>query len=154
MTPAALVLDNEAATVALALTLSRILKGGEVILLEGPLGAGKTFFSAALLHALGVPADEPVTSPTFALLQEYEARFPIVHGDLYRLSSPEEVLDLGIEERVEEGALALIEWGARFAEELHPDLELTLGFVSDDARSLSCRAFSARGRAILEALWS
>ncbi|UCH28728.1 MAG: tRNA (adenosine(37)-N6)-threonylcarbamoyltransferase complex ATPase subunit type 1 TsaE [Myxococcales bacterium] len=78
-------LDSEAATLALARSLASVLRGGDVVGLEGGLGAGKTTFARGAVHGLGVPEETAVTSPTFALLHQYQGRLPIGHADLYRL---------------------------------------------------------------------
>lgn len=90
-------------------------------MLDGPLGAGKTFLARALLRALGVPSAQSVTSPTFALINEYAAAFPMLHADLYRLAGkPDEVIALGLRERRNEGAMLLVEWGSEHARFLGP----------------------------------
>jgi tRNA threonylcarbamoyladenosine biosynthesis protein TsaE len=87
------------------------------VLLGGDLGAGKTFLAGAIIHALGVDAGEPVTSPTFSLVHEYATpRGVVLHVDLYRLRDgvvplAEEVARLGLRERRAEGAILLVEWG-------------------------------------------
>jgi tRNA threonylcarbamoyladenosine biosynthesis protein TsaE len=97
----ALVLPDEAATLALARRLAPLLRAGDVIALFGDLGSGKTTFARALIRALPGPAgedarDEVVPSPTFTLLQVYERTpAPVWHFDLYRLATPEEVFELG-----------------------------------------------------------
>jgi len=90
-------------------SLAPTLLPGDVISLAGDLGAGKTTFVQGLAAALGV--EERITSPTFTLIHEYLGRFPIVHVDVYRLDSIQEVLDLGFEELLDPSAVLLIEWG-------------------------------------------
>lgn len=89
--------------------LAPLLLPGDVISLSGDLGAGKTVFVQGLVTALG--AGERVTSPTFTLVQEYDARYPVVHLDVYRLESFQEVIDLGFEELLDPGAILIVEWG-------------------------------------------
>jgi tRNA threonylcarbamoyladenosine biosynthesis protein TsaE len=90
-------------------SLAPTLLPGDVISMSGDLGAGKTVFVQGLAAALGV--EQRITSPTFTLIHEYEGRFPVVHVDVYRLDSIQEVLDLGFEELVDPGAVLLVEWG-------------------------------------------
>lgn len=90
-------------------SLAPTLLPGDVISLAGDLGAGKTVFVQGLATALGV--EERITSPTFTLIHEYMGRFPIVHVDVYRLDSIQEVLDLGFDELVDPSAVLLVEWG-------------------------------------------
>jgi tRNA threonylcarbamoyladenosine biosynthesis protein TsaE len=90
-------------------SLAPTLLPGDVISLSGDLGAGKTVFVQGLATALGV--ESGVTSPTFTIVHEYEARYPIIHMDVYRLDSFQEVLDLGFEELLDPQAVLLVEWG-------------------------------------------
>lgn len=146
-------LSTEADTLALASSLAEAVQGGDIIGLEGGLGAGKTTFTRGAVHGLGVPEETPVTSPTFALLHHYEGRLPIVHADLYRLGDAVELEELGIEELLEEGAVLFVEWGRKFPEiaertSLWVDLEI----VSDTARRARLRPQGSRGDAIIGAL--
>jgi tRNA threonylcarbamoyladenosine biosynthesis protein TsaE len=106
--------SGEAETAAAGEQLAPDLKTGDVVLLSGELGVGKTAFVRGLARALGVP-EEDVTSPTFTLVQEYRTpRVVLFHVDLYRLS-PREVEDLGLDEMMEQGILA-IEWPDRWVD--------------------------------------
>ncbi len=102
---------SAAQTEEVAAFLASGLRGGEVLLLSGGLGAGKTAFVRGLVRGLGGDENE-VSSPTFALMNQYEARLPVYHFDLYRLSGPEEVEDLGFEEYFFSGeGVCAVEWG-------------------------------------------
>ncbi len=130
-------LPSEAATALLAERLAPELRAGDLVILTGDLGAGKTFFAGALLHALGLDPEEPVTSPTFGLAAEYECRLPVVHADLYRLTCEEEVFELGLEERRVQGALLVVEWGRPYASLLGGDaIEVELVLEPRAARIL------------------
>lgn len=103
------------ATQAVAASLAAVLRPGDVILLEGDLGAGKTTFTQGLARALGV--GEAVTSPTFVLMNIYptDAGFDLVHVDVYRLDRLSEVVDLALPEMIEDGSVVVVEWGERAA---------------------------------------
>jgi len=105
---------SEEETLDLGRGLGRALKGGELLLLEGDLGYGKTVFARGIAQALGIPQEE-VSSPSFTLVHEYRGgRFPLFHIDLYRLEAPDdEVGALGIEEILAVGGVVLVEWGER-----------------------------------------
>ncbi len=110
--PLVLMLADEAATLRLAEALATRLASGDVIALEGDLGAGKTTLARALIRAVaGDPALE-VPSPTFTIVQTYPGRVPIAHFDLYRLGSADEFDEIGFDEAVADGAV-LIEWPER-----------------------------------------
>ena len=120
-------LPDEAATAAFAARVAAVATGGDIIALRGDLGAGKTTFARAFIHARG--CEEEVPSPTFTLVQVYEVGpTAIWHFDLYRLNSPDEAWELGIEDAFVEG-ISLIEWPDRLGL-LLPErrLEITLLF--------------------------
>lgn len=118
-------LPDPEATDALARRLAPHLRAGDVLLLHGQIGAGKTQFARALIHALGVAEDVP--SPTFTLVQTYEAAdFDIWHADLYRLTHPDEAVELGLTEAFET-ALCLVEWPEKLGTDA-PESSLTLRF--------------------------
>ena len=104
----------------LAAELAGELGAGTVIALHGDLGAGKTCFIQGLAAALDI--DEPITSPTYTLIGEYEGRLPLHHIDLYRLSGPVEALGLGLEEYFDVNGITAIEWAERAEGLLPPDL--------------------------------
>lgn len=109
---------SEEETFELGRKAARSLRGGELILLEGELGAGKTVFARGVAAGLGV-RPEDVCSPSFALVQEHRTgRLPVFHVDLYRLDRPEELASIGFEEILAAGGVVLVEW----AEKLPPYL--------------------------------
>ncbi|WP_146347704.1 tRNA (adenosine(37)-N6)-threonylcarbamoyltransferase complex ATPase subunit type 1 TsaE [Falsiphaeobacter marinintestinus] len=130
-TPVTLTLTSPDDTAALAQTLGRALGAGDCLLLNGPIGAGKTHFSRHLIQSrLDTPEDVP--SPTFTLVQTYQAgTAEIWHADLYRLSSVDEVEELGLSEAFET-AICLVEWPEKLGP-LTPRNALTLTFQPDPA---------------------
>lgn len=99
---------SETETYEFARRVAERLKGGETILLNGDLGAGKTTFTKGLARALGVT--ETVTSPTFTYVREYEGRLPLFHFDMYRVADADEVYELGLEEYFYRGGVVVVEW--------------------------------------------
>ena len=120
----------------LAARLSTLAVPGDVLLLSGELGAGKTTFTQGFGRGLSVP--EAITSPTFTLVHTYEGRLSLVHVDVYRLELLQEVVDLGLHEMIDGGAVALVEWGEAAAPALQADyLRVRVGFgFADDDRTL------------------
>ncbi len=113
-------LPNRRATRLLARALAHQARPGDLLVLVGPLGAGKTFLVRALCRALGLHSEHRVTSPTFALIQELDCKPKIVHADLYRLNGPEQVADLGLE-AARNDAVVIVEWGGPYIEALGGD---------------------------------
>ncbi|HND34317.1 MAG TPA: tRNA (adenosine(37)-N6)-threonylcarbamoyltransferase complex ATPase subunit type 1 TsaE [Myxococcota bacterium] len=135
---------NPSETRALGQRLAEKLRPGHLILLHGDLGAGKTCFTQGIAAGLGV--DGPVQSPTFILIAEYPAaRVPLRHVDLYRLERTEEILALGLEERLDDGVW-VVEWAERFADSWPADrLEVELQ-EEGEGRRLIFRATGADHR--------
>src|SRR5215212_9556022 len=120
-------------TRALGEALGRRLGPGDVVCLMGPLGAGKTTLAQGI--ARGLEVEDVVNSPTFTLVQEYEARLPVYHLDVYRLSGPEEGADLAIPDMIAAGGVLMIEWPERIDSLLPPDrLEVQLAPSGDERR--------------------
>jgi tRNA threonylcarbamoyladenosine biosynthesis protein TsaE len=130
-------------TQQLAAAVAEVAQPGDLVVLVGGLGAGKTCFVQGFARALGV--DEPVTSPTFALVHNYAGTVPIVHADLYRLVSEHEVLDLGLDEALADGAIALVEWGDIAGEALAKDrLTVTIADVDETTREFGFEGWNGR----------
>jgi tRNA threonylcarbamoyladenosine biosynthesis protein TsaE len=143
-------------TQRLATVLSQVVQPGDLILLAGELGAGKTAFTKGLAAAIGI--DETVTSPTFVLVQEYDGPLPLAHVDVYRLEHPAELPDLGLDDLLDGTRLVVVEWGDTIAAALPTDrLEVHLRFgATEDERAVEIvvqgprwRARKARLRALL-----
>lgn len=137
------------ATRAFGRALAAHLRPGDVIVLTGDLGAGKTACSQGIAAGLGVT--DRVTSPTFTIVQEYEGDIPVQHLDLYRLGSVQEVLDLGLDETIDD-RVTLVEWGdvalAALPEE-HLELVITLmPDAGDDVRTITANRRGSRWAAL------
>jgi tRNA threonylcarbamoyladenosine biosynthesis protein TsaE len=127
-------------TRALAAELAAVARPGDLFLLAGDLGAGKTTFVQGFGKALNV--EQPITSPTFVIVHTYDGAFPIVHVDAYRLEHLQELLDLGLGELLDHEGVTLIEWGDVVIPALPPEfleVRLELG-DEDDARVVRLRA--------------
>jgi tRNA threonylcarbamoyl adenosine modification protein YjeE len=120
---------DEPALTAFAAKFARLLRPGDVVALDGDLGAGKTTFARALIRALLGDPQAEVPSPTFALEQTYCGAFEIAHYDLYRLTNPAELDEIGFDDRLGR-ALVLVEWPERAGDRLPPDhLRLSIAAV-------------------------
>lgn len=139
-------------TRALAAELAAVARPGDLVLLAGDLGAGKTTFVQGFGKALRV--EEPITSPTFVIVHTYEGAFPIVHVDAYRLEHLQELLDLGLGELLDHEGVTLIEWGDAVIPALPPEfLEVRLELDDDDdARVVQIRQSGASWAARDDAL--
>ncbi len=108
--------------------LGQVLAAGDVVLLNGEMGAGKSVFARGVGTALGVR--EPMASPTFTLMQPYQARIPLYHFDLYRLESEDEFFEAGLDEFIEGDGVALVEWPQQT--DLLPDRRIEVAIFPDD----------------------
>src|SRR6187455_3582722 len=136
-------------TLALGRRLARTLEAGDLVILDGPLGSGKTFLTRAICRARGLPPGVRVPSPTFTLVHEHPTEPPLSHADLYRLETPAQVRALGLDSQRDDGRMLVVEWGAPYAELLGGDaLVVTLTL---DPRSATASATGPRSRAMLAA---
>jgi tRNA threonylcarbamoyladenosine biosynthesis protein TsaE len=133
-----MILPDVAATEAVGASLAAVARPGDVILLDGPLGAGKTSLARGFLAALGLAGEAP--SPSFAIVQPYappEVRVPVLHVDLYRIDDPAEIEELGLDDAGFDSVL-LVEWPDRAGPDRWPEaLRLTLEPTPDGARRLT-----------------
>ena len=115
-------------TARIAAGLADTLKGGEFIAMYGDLGAGKTAFVQGLAKALGITRH--VTSPTFTIVNEYEGRLALYHFDVYRISDPDEMYEIGYEDYLDAGGVCIVEW-AELIEELFPERYIRVNIEKD-----------------------
>jgi tRNA threonylcarbamoyladenosine biosynthesis protein TsaE len=149
----AIPLPTRRATIRLARRLASAVRPGDLVVLSGGLGAGKTFFTRALCRALGVPPDVRVTSPTFTLVHELEGRVAVLHVDAYRLRDASELVELGLREQRAEGAVLVVEWGAPYLGELGGDaLVLAIDVSPSGERTARLEPTGERSRELARAL--
>lgn len=134
-------------THGIAAAIAGVIRGGDIVLLSGEMGAGKTAFTTGFARGLGVADDEPVSSPTFTLTHTHQSgRLPMVHADLFRLGSTGEVADLGLREQADMGAVVLVEWGDVVADAFGDALlvELVADDDDDNMRNITVVAHGPR----------
>ena len=147
--PWRLTVKTEAVTAEIAASLAELLGPGDVVLLQGGLAAGKTFFTRHLVQALGTQDD--ISSPTYTITNIYQTqRCDVLHVDAYRLSGAQEFHNLGLEEEIET-SISVIEWGGRILEAFDAYLHITFTAVpeQDGARFLEVAALGQRAHRLL-----
>jgi len=144
-------LTSESATESLGLAIANALQPGMVVGLCGTLGSGKTRLTQAI--ARGLQISQPVVSPTYTICVPYSGRLNLLHMDAYRINHAEEVDELNLFERVEEGEVLIIEWADRIEAQL-PDVDvwIMLTPTGEQGRSLEMRSISENGDTLLESL--
>ena len=148
-----LISDSEERTRALGEWCGRHLQAPLAVFLEGGLGSGKTVFVQGLARGLGVPARTYVTSPSFTLANEYPARLPLFHLDLYRLNSGADLEDLGLADMLAGEAVTAIEWAERLAPGASPDrLEIRFEITDANERRLRFLAYGQAASTLLKAM--
>lgn len=131
--------------------LGRNASSGDIILLVGELGAGKTCLTQGIARGLGVK--EPARSPTFVLVSQYRGRLPLYHADLYRVNNVEEVWDLGLDDYLFGEGITVVEWAEK-APEVFPSehLLIKLEYLGENERRLTLVSQNVRGRKLLKAV--
>ncbi len=125
-------------TEALGAALGRKLTPGTVIAYSGDLGAGKTAFTRGIARGLGIL--EPVTSPTYTIVNEYvSGRLPLFHFDMYRLRSADDLWDIGWEDYLERGGICAVEWSENVAEALEDPLFIHMEKLGDTCRRITLK---------------
>ena len=123
-------------TEALAFRLAQKLPAGCVIAYQGDLGAGKTAFTRGLARGLGIR--EPVTSPTYTIVNEYlSGRLPLFHFDMYRLHSADDLFDIGWEDYLERGGVCAVEWSENVAEAMEGAIAVRIEKTGEDSRRIT-----------------
>jgi tRNA threonylcarbamoyladenosine biosynthesis protein TsaE len=148
-----LISDSEEQTRALGEWCGRRIQRPLAVFLEGDLGSGKTAFVQGLARGLGVPARTYVTSPSFTLVNEYPARLPLFHLDLYRLDSGADLDDLGLADMLAGEAVTAIEWAERLTPGAAADrLEIRFEITAADTRRLCLHAYGQAAATLLKAM--
>lgn len=149
-----LITDSVAALQRAGELLGKVATGGEVVILSGQLGAGKTTFTQGVARGLGIST--PVTSPTFTLIHTYIGRLTLVHCDFYRLKSHHEALNIGFLDYLSSESLVLVEWGETYLEIMPPNY-ITIDIEPyEQGRQLDVASDSKRGQELIEkwvSLW-
>jgi tRNA threonylcarbamoyladenosine biosynthesis protein TsaE len=136
-----LVSTSEEQTLKIGTLIGRCLDVPLLILLQGNLGAGKTVIARGIARGLGVDPQTPITSPTFTLMNHYLARLDLYHFDLYRLSGPEDLMDIGFDEYAYGNGVALVEWPEKLENPEIAGVWIHISTTAEDQRLLT---FSAR----------
>ena len=127
--------NSPAGTEAVGAALAARLTPGTVIAYRGDLGAGKTAFTRGLARGLGVK--EPVTSPTYTIVNEYlSGRMPLFHFDMYRLGSEDELFDIGWEDYLERGGVCAVEWSENVWGAMENAIVVTISRMDEDTRKI------------------
>lgn len=118
--------------------LGKLIDRPLFIALTGDLGSGKTVLIQGLAQGLGIPPETPVTSPTYTLVNEYNGRLPLFHIDLYRLTGPDDTIDLGLADIIAGGGVTAIEWSERLrGGDFSPDIAIDIAATGETDRIIS-----------------
>jgi tRNA threonylcarbamoyladenosine biosynthesis protein TsaE len=143
--------QSSADTRKLGEELGRLLSAGDIVCLYGELGTGKTVLSKGLAAGLGVAGRETVRSPSFVLIHHYHGRMPVYHADLYRLSDPTDLADIGIRELLGADGVVMIEWADKLEASLPAErLDISLEHQSEETRVITIQAQGARYHQLVE----
>ncbi len=147
-----IILNGLEETNKFAIKLGSLLRPGDLVCLNGELGAGKTTITKSI--GLGLGVEDYITSPTFSLINEYEGKYPVYHFDVYRLENAEELYDLGFDEYFYGRGVSIVEWANKI-EDFLPDERIVLDIENPDntdKRIIKIKVFGDRYKEILEEL--
>jgi tRNA threonylcarbamoyladenosine biosynthesis protein TsaE len=148
-----IVTEADEETLELGFLLGTLLHEGDVVGLAGELGSGKTWFTKGIARGLGVSPSTVVTSPSFALVNEYPGRVTLFHMDIYRLETLGELLSAGIEECLHSGGVAVLEWADRWPEILPEEaVTVELSILDDRSRRITFSGSHPRAVFLIESL--
>jgi len=143
-------------TLVIGEKLGKTLRPGDIVLLFGDLGAGKTTLTQGICYGLGLPREEYIRSPTFTLVNEYKGKYPIYHIDLYRTDSLEDLENLGLEEIFFGEGIAIVEWAEKLISPCnqkalgldgHPHIAIHIAYDNENQRSFVIRPVNMADRA-------
>lgn len=136
-------------TEALGQRLGEIISPPALLLLRGDLGSGKTCFVRGLARGLGVPVDEPVTSPTYALMHHYQGRYDLYHFDLYRLGGWGDLFEIGFEEYIAADKITVVEWSERADGAELEGIQISFALQDEESRSIEMTATTEKNVQLL-----
>jgi len=132
-----LISDSREQTLEMGRLIGAILERGDIVALIGELGSGKTCLTQGMAKGLGVDENVPVVSPTFTLINEYPGKIPLIHLDVYRLSGPRDLEDMGYEEYFEGGGVIVIEWAEKIRDILPAKtLFISMRYIDENTREM------------------
>jgi len=132
-----LISDSREQTLEVGRLIGAILERGDIVALIGELGSGKTCLTQGMAKGLGVEENVPVVSPTFTLINEYPGKIPLIHFDVYRLSGPRDLEDMGYEEYFEGGGIIVIEWAEKVRDILPAKtLFVSMRYIDENTREM------------------
>jgi len=144
--------DGESQTLELGWRLGQLLQQSTLVLLQGDLGAGKTVFARGIARGLGVDPQIPITSPTFTLMNHYHGRLDLYHFDLYRLSDPDELIELGFDDYAYGSGVSLVEWPEKLDNFETPGLWVDLQRIDAERREINFFLQGEENQEIITAL--
>lgn len=148
-----IITHSDRETIELGQKLGAFLQDGDMVALAGELGSGKTWFTKGVALGLGVSKEQVITSPSFALVNEYEGRVPFYHMDVYRLESLAEFHSAGLEEFFHLKGIVAMEWADRWPEIL-PEKRINVEFaiLDDSRRKITVSGRNVRAKKIIESI--
>jgi len=148
-----IITQSDQETIAFGRRLGSCLMPGDVVALAGELGSGKTWLAKGIALGLGISPDTVVTSPSFALVNEYQGRMTLFHMDIYRLESLSEFISAGLEEYLESGEVVVLEWADRWPQILpERNIKVELRILDDHRREMTFTGRHPRVAEVIEVL--